>query len=133
MRIMKAAAVAAAALVLLAVAGGGAFVLTHDAAPATTTATTTTTTTVDDVAIAIAKRLATGLETPLSDLQAECVARSFLAVVGRPALTGIAASPSPLGQIDLPQRDAIIRGIVVCVPPETAALLLAPKSLAPPP
>ncbi|MSO87418.1 MAG: hypothetical protein EXQ71_07850 [Acidimicrobiia bacterium] len=131
---MKAAAVAAAALVLLAATGGGAFLLIHDAAPGTTTTTTTTTTiTVDDVAIAIAKRLATGLKTPLSELQAECVARSFLAVVGRPALAGLAASPSPLGQIDLRQRDAITRGIVVCVPPETAALLLAPKPLTPPP
>lgn len=117
--------------VLLAVAGVGAFLLARDPAPAPTP-TTTTAPTDNAVAVVIADRLAAGLRAPLSEIQADCLARSLLAVVGRPALTALTENPNPIGEIPIAQREAITVGIVDCVPPEVAAVLLAPQPLPPP-
>ncbi|MEO7570951.1 MAG: hypothetical protein ABIX10_00805 [Acidimicrobiales bacterium] len=122
----KAAAKAAASVALVAMVGVGAFVAARDeprAAPPPTTTTTTTTapTTTDDLALAIAASLSTGLDVPLTVPEARCVADGLVTALGPARLEALAAGGTG---VDAAEQTQLVRAVVVCVPPEKAASLL---------
>lgn len=122
----KAAAWAVAFVSLVGIVGGAAFAIAREDAPAPTTTTTSTVAapTRAELATAIAAALTQGLDVPLTEEQAACVAAAFLDVVGEADAVALVDAPTPLGAVSVAQRDAIVQGIVGCVPPEIAGALL---------
>lgn len=122
----KGAATAAAFVALLAMVGVGTFVAAQDepaaAPPPTTTTTTTAPPTTDDIALAIAASLSTGLEVPLTAPEARCVADGLVTALG-PARLEALADGGP--GVEAAEQAQLVRTIVVCVPPEKAASLLS--------
>ena len=123
----KAAASAAAFVALVAVAGAGAFVVARDEPepPATTTSSTTSTTVPDArVADALATALADGLDVPLSEEQSRCLGEALLTTVGRGRLEALAGGDDPISSLPEADRSALVRDVVTCVGPDSAAALL---------
>lgn len=116
----------AAAVVVLGLAGGAAFLAARDdEAPPPTTTTTTTTVPVARLVAALADALEAGLEVPLTETEARCVAEAVVAVVGEDALADAIEAPrTAVLPADETQRDELVRGLVGCVPASTAAVLL---------
>ena len=119
----KEAATAAAFAVLVGVVGAAAFVAARDEPnPPPPTTTTTTTPTADDLALAIATALSDGLDVPLDDTEARCVADGVLAQLG-PARLEALTSAGPVTP-SAKEQAALVRTVVGCVPPDKAAALL---------
>lgn len=127
----RAAATAAALVALIGVVGSATFVVVRSDPPTTTTtasttaATTTTTTSVAAVAEAIAAALQSDLDVALTAPEALCIAKELLTVVASTDLDSTSSLTTPLASLDEIQRKQLVRGIVGCVPPATAAALLA--------
>lgn len=117
---------AAALLALMGGIGAATFVAMRDdpAAPATTTSSTVTSSSPAEVARAIAASLEHELEVPLSPEQARCVTDVLLALVHVEELQRLAGAADPLASVGDATRERLVRGLVGCVPPETAAALL---------
>lgn len=111
----------------MGVVGSGTYLTARDdpgAAPSPRRATTTTTLAEDTVAAAIARALEDGLEVPLTASEARCVADALLAVVRAEQLAELESLTEPLRSLDDAAHDQLVRGVVGCVPPETAGALL---------
>lgn len=129
----RAAATAAALVALIGVVGSATFVVVRSDPPTTTTTTsttaatttTTTTTSVAAVAEAIAAALQSDLDVALTAPEALCIAKELLTVVASTDLDSTSSLTTPLASLDEIQRKQLVRGIVGCVPPATAAALLA--------
>lgn len=126
----RAAAAVAALVALAAVAGAGAFAASREDAPpasTTTTAAPATTTTTDPaaaVAAALASTLRDDLPVEVTDAEAQCIAQGVVAVVPPGRLDAVAAAPDPLAALDDQLRSSLLRAVVTCLPPATAAALL---------
>ncbi|MGK2950019.1 MAG: hypothetical protein ACSLFP_15710 [Acidimicrobiales bacterium] len=124
----RAAASAAALVALGAVLAGAAFTVMREDSPAPTTTTTTSTTSTtvgdDEVAAVLADGLRRDLTIPLDATQAGCVAQAVVATVGRDRLEAIAAAADPVASLPDDDRSALLRQVVECVGPDTAAALL---------
>jgi hypothetical protein len=133
----RAAAAAAALLALVLLVGTAAYLgVREEPEPPPTTTTTTTTSTTVPLAVfaeAIAEQLEDGLEVPITRDEARCVATALLGVLTPEELERLASLPSPFAALDQPTRDRLVRGLVGCVPPETAASLLGGAGGSPPP
>ena len=103
--------------------------------PATTTTTTTTTTTVplSAVANAIATSLQGSLEVAITPDEATCVANAILAVLPTMRLERLQQLPVPFAALSEGERDQLVRGVVRCVPPESAAAIVGSASTTAPP
>lgn len=122
----RAAATAAALLALMGLVGGAAYrAARDDASPSTSiTASTAATSSSADLADVIADALGHDLEVPLSVDEARCVTDELLAVVSLDGLQELESLADPLATLDPVERDKIVRGVVSCVPADTAAALL---------
>lgn len=135
----RAAAAAAALVALVLLVGTAAYLGVREEPdpPATTTSTssTTTTTTVplSAFAEAIAGQLEGNLEVAITRDEARCVATAMLAVVPPDELERLADLPEPFAALDQRTRDQLVRGVVRCVPPESAAALLGSTTVTSPP
>ncbi len=109
--------------------GVAAFRVARDGAPASTatTASTDTSSSTSDLAglaDAIAGSLEHDLEVPLRPEEARCIADQLLATVSIEQLQELASLADPLASLDAGAHEALVRGVVGCAPPETAAALL---------
>lgn len=124
----KAAATAAALVALMALVGAAAFATARDEPPVATTSTSTSTTTTspptsEEVTLAIATALSEGLDVPLEDTEARCVADGMLTQLGRARLEAMAGDA--VEELTEAERAELVRTVVLCVPPEKAAALLS--------
>jgi hypothetical protein len=132
----RAAATAAALFALVLLAGSAAFLAAReDPTPPTTTSTTTTSTTVPvaEVADAIAASLQADLTVAVTRAEATCVATALLAVLPPEQLERLGSLAEPLAALRADQRRDLVRAVVRCVPPESAAALLGNPSTTVPP
>ncbi len=135
---VRAAATAAALIALVLLVGTAAYLGVREEPeppPTTTTSTTTTTTTVplQVFAAAIAGQLEGNLEVPITRDEALCVANAMLGVLPPDDLERLAQLPAPFAALDQGTRDQLVRGVVQCVPPESAAAQLGTTSETAPP
>lgn len=120
-------------MALVAGLGSITYVTVRDDTPPPTTTTTTTTRppTSEEVVTAIATALGGGLDVSLDRMQATCVASGLVSALGQARLEAMAATGPDVNELTRDQRDALVRAIVGCVPPETAQELLSTKPPAP--
>lgn len=134
---VRAAAAAAALVALVLLVGTAAYLgVREDPEPTPTTTTTSTTTTTVPLRVfaeAIAGQLAGNLEVAITRDEALCVATAMLEVIPPDELERLALLPAPFEAIDQATRDGLVRGVVECVPPESAAALLGSTSETAPP
>lgn len=133
---VRAAATAAALSAFVLLVGTAAFLAVRDEPqPPTTTTSTTTTTTVPISAIAnaIAASLQGSLEVAITPDEATCVAHAILAVLPTVRLERLEQLPAPFAALSEGERDQLVRGVVRCVPPESAAAILGSASTTAPP
>lgn len=132
-----AAATAAALIALVLLVGTAAYlgVREEPEPPPTTTTTSTTTTTVpfEVFADAIARQLQGNLEVAITRGESLCVANAMLGVLPPDDLERLAQLPAPFAALDQATKDQLVRGVVQCVPPESAAALLGTTSETAPP
>lgn len=135
----RAAAAVAALFALTGLVGGAVFLAAReDATPPTTTTiaptpTTTTTVPVSVVAEAIADELGDALPVAVTRVEARCIADALVETVEPPRLEDLADVADPLSRLTPPERGRLVRGVVGCVSPEHAALILgSPTTTAPP-
>ncbi len=132
----RAAAAAAALSAFVLLVGTAAFLAAREEpAPPTTTTTTTTTTTIPTAAIAaaIAGALQGSLEVAITPDEATCVANAILAVLPSVRLERLEQLPAPFAALSEGERAQLVRGVVRCVPPESAAAILGSASTTAPP
>lgn len=117
---------------ILVVVGVSVFALLRDDPnpPASEpTRPTTTTLALDAVEAAIAESLRTQLtDAQLTATEASCVARALLEVFTPEELQAMERLVEPVTALSDGQRDQVVRGIVRCVTPPTAAALLGDAS-----
>jgi hypothetical protein len=134
---VRAAASAAALAAFVLLVGTAAFLAAQDdpSPPPTTTTTTTTTTTIplSDFANAIATSLQGSLEVAITPEEATCVANAILEVLPTARLERLEQLPAPFAALSEGERDRLVRGVVQCVPPESAAAILGSASTTAPP
>lgn len=132
----RAAAASAALLALAALAGLGAFLVVaveDEPAPGPTTTTTSTTSTtvgVADLQEAISRQLMRDPDLALTSPEADCVAAEVAVGLGLERLEDLADDP---GALTPDEREALLRGVVSCLPPERAEALLGTPTTEPPP
>ena len=121
----KAAVTAAAFVALVGVVGAAGYLVARDEpAPATTTTTTTTPPpTPEEVAMGIEVALREGLDVELDASEARCVTEGLLDLLGQERLETIDGNGSALTEAE---RGELVRMVVLCIPPEKAAVLLTP-------
>lgn len=129
---MRAAAGAAALVALGAVVGVGSYVVTRDDPAPTTTTTTTTTTTSTTLSVTaltdtVAQALLAGLPVIVTAEEAHCLATGLVTVVPPEQLRELDPA-QPVTGLSEPQRDALLRAAVGCLPPASAAALLGDPS-----
>lgn len=118
-----ASAMALGVLVLLV--GTAVFLAAReDPTPPPPTTTTSTTLGIDDVADAIAASLQGDLSVALTAPEARCVAEAVVRLVPVEDLATLADRPLPLTGVAPEVRDDLVRAVVGCVPPASAAALL---------
>ena len=123
---MRAAMTAVALAALAVVVGVVGFVTTRDdAEPTRPTTTTTAFDPRDDYVKAIARSLTAVPDLPLGPEQAACVAAALYDGLGEERLAELVGEPDPLGSLPEADRDLLLRGVVMCVPPEVAEAMLA--------
>jgi len=133
---VRAAASAAALTAFVLLVGTAAFLaVEEDPAPPPTTTTTTTTTTVPLAAIAaaIAASLQGNLEIAITPDEATCVANELLTVFPAVQLERLESLPAPFAALTDSERARLVRGVVRCVPPASAAALLGTTATTAPP
>jgi hypothetical protein len=132
---VRAAAAAAALSAFVLLVGTAAFLAVREEPPPPTTTTTTTTTTVplSEIANAIATSLQGSLEVAITPDEATCVANAILAVLPTVRLERLEQLPAPFAALSEGERDQLVRGVVRCVPPESAAAILSSASTTVPP
>ncbi len=134
---MRAAAAAAALVALVLLVGTAAYLgVREEPDPPTTTTTTSTTTTTVPLRVfaeAIAGQLEGNLEVAITRDEALCVATAMLGVVPPDELARLSRLPAPFLALDQATKDRLVRGVVECVPPESAAALLGTTSETAPP
>lgn len=131
----RAAASAAALAALVLLVGSAAFLAAREDPPPPTTTTTTTSTTVPlaVVADAIAASLQSDLTVAITRAEATCVATALLEVLPPEQLERLDSVAEPLAALAEGQRRDLVRAVVRCVPPESAAALLGSPSTTVPP
>lgn len=124
---MRTAVTAAALVVLMGLVGSVVFlaVREEDRPPTTTTTTTTTTVPIAEVASAIAIALQNDFDETITRTEARCVANELLAVMAPADLEAFTSLTAGLVTLDSAQRDRLVRGIIGCLTPAAAAVLLA--------
>ncbi len=134
---VRAAATAAALIALVLLVGTAAYLgVREEPEPPTTTTTTSTTTTTVPLQVfaeAIAGQLEGNLEVAITREEALCVANAMLGVLPPDDLERLAELPAPFAALDQSTKDRLVRGVVQCVPPESAAALLGTTSETAPP
>jgi hypothetical protein len=134
---VRAAATAAALVALVLLVGTAAYLgVREEPDPPTTTTTTSTTTTTVPLQVfaeAIAGQLEGNLEVAITRDEALCVATAMLGVLPPDDLERLAQLPAPFAALDQATKDRLVRGVVQCVPPESAAALLGATSETAPP
>lgn len=124
-RTQRAVASAMALAVLVLLVGTAVFLAAReDPTPPPTTTTTSTTLGTEDVATAIAASLQADLSVALTQAEARCVAEVVVRLIPAEDLAALAERPLPLTGVAPEVRDELVRGVVACVPPASAAALL---------
>lgn len=134
---LRAAASVAALAAIASLVGSAVFLAAREDSTPPTTVTTAppTTTTVPESAVveAISVALRSDLTVPLSATEADCVADALIAVLDVDRLDALTDLAAPLTSLTQPERDALVQGVVRCVPPEKAAAILgSPTTTGPP-
>lgn len=123
---MRTAVTAAALVVLMGLVGSVVFLAVREEdRPPTTTTTTTTTVPIAEVASAIAIALQNDFDETITRTEARCVANELLAVMAPADLEAFTSLTAGLVTLDSAQRDRLVRGIIGCLTPAAAAVLLA--------
>lgn len=90
----------------------------------TTTTTTTRPPTADEVSEAIVAALGDGLDVTLDAMQTRCITNGLLAELGHERLVTM-ADAGVVEQLSSGEQEALVRAVVLCLPPDKAALLLS--------